>query len=135
MQLLQTFAPALAAAQADPARCSRGSRSRTPRAACCRRISRRSIGRPAAAFPFTADDIEAAHARWTADWLAWERAHDAEFKLKAAVAGTRARRVGRVAGAARELDAVEREKLDIYQRRYEEYVRIAKALQALTRSS
>jgi hypothetical protein len=32
------------------------------------------------------------------------------------------------------LDAVEREKLDSYQRRYEEYVRIAKALQALTPS-
>jgi hypothetical protein len=30
------------------------------------------------------------------------------------------------------LDAVEREKLETYQRRYEEYVRVAKALQALS---
>jgi len=29
------------------------------------------------------------------------------------------------------LDAVESEKLDLYQRRYQEYVRVAKALQAL----
>jgi hypothetical protein len=33
------------------------------------------------------------------------------------------------------VDAIEREKLDAYQRRYEEYVRVAKALQALPRSS
>ena len=34
--------------------------------------------------------------------------------------------------ARRRLDAVEREKLDLYQRRYQEYVQVAKALQALT---
>ena len=32
------------------------------------------------------------------------------------------------------LDAVESEKLDLYQRRYQEYVRVAKALQALVRT-
>jgi hypothetical protein len=32
------------------------------------------------------------------------------------------------------VEAVEREKLDIYQRRYEEYVRVSKALQTLTRT-
>jgi hypothetical protein len=31
------------------------------------------------------------------------------------------------------LDAVEQEKLEIYQRRYAEYVRVAKALQALVK--
>jgi hypothetical protein len=30
------------------------------------------------------------------------------------------------------VDAVEREKLDAYQRRYQEYVQVARALQALT---
>jgi hypothetical protein len=29
------------------------------------------------------------------------------------------------------IEAIEREKLDLYQRRYEEYVRVAKALQML----
>jgi hypothetical protein len=36
-------------------------------------------------------------------------------------------------GRAR-LDAIEREKLDLYQRRYAEYVRTAKALQTLITS-
>ena len=36
-------------------------------------------------FPFGKDRLQSAHAQWTADWLAWERTHDAEFKLKAAV--------------------------------------------------
>ena len=79
-------------------------------------------------FPFNADMISAAHARWTADWLAWEGTHDATYKLKAAEAEEQ---VDTPAGRAR-LDAVEREKLDLYQRRYEEYVRVAKALQKLT---
>jgi hypothetical protein len=79
-------------------------------------------------FPFSADVIAAAHARWTTDWLAWERIHDATYKLKAAEAEEQ---VDTPAGRAR-LDAVEREKLDLYQRRYEEYVRVAKSLQKLT---
>ena len=80
-----------------------------------------------AAFPFSADVISAAHARWTADWLAWELTHAATYKLKTAVAEHELESPG---GRAR-LDAVEREKLDAYQRRYEEYIRVAKALQKL----
>ena len=60
-------------------------------------------------FPFTRDFIAAAHSRWTADWLAWEKAHVEAGKV----------------------DAAERDKLELYQRRYEEYVRVGKALQAL----
>ena len=47
---------------------------------------------------------------------------------------TRARRGcrHRLYGRAR-LDAVEQEKLDLYQQHYEEYTRIAKGLQALIR--
>jgi len=93
----------------------------------------RTIGRP---FPFSNDEVQAAHAQWTADWLAWERTHDAEYKLKAAAievewgvqpSTSDARPLLRA-----RLDAVEREKLDLYQRRYQEYVQVAKALQALT---
>ena len=60
-------------------------------------------------FPFTREFIAAAHARWTADWLTWEKAHVEAGKA----------------------DAAERDKLELYQRRYEEYVRVGKALQAL----
>jgi len=84
-----------------------------------------------ATFPFTGEQIQAAHARWTAEWLAWERAHDADYKLRAAaveheMGGSLATPYGRA-----RLEAVEREKLDRYQQRYEEYTRVSKALKAL----
>ena len=82
-------------------------------------------------FPFSRQAIEEAHARWTADWLAWERAHDAEFKGRAAVAEQQVADAGGSAAARAVLESVEREKLDHYQRRYQEYVQVAKALQAL----
>lgn len=83
-------------------------------------------------FPFSGDVIAAAHARWTADWLAWERTHDAAYKLKAMEA-QQALHAGADQTVARaKLDAIEREKLDAYQRRYEDYVRVAKALQQLS---
>jgi hypothetical protein len=107
----------------------------------CAEIDRAFGGR----FPFSDEDLERAHGRWTADWLAWERTHDGVYKLKAAealaalAAATAASdRSGRTdeaqaacAFARARVDDVERDKLDLYQRRYEEYVRTAKALQAL----
>jgi hypothetical protein len=84
-----------------------------------------------AAFPFSKEKIEAAHARWTADWLAWELAHDVEYKVKAAAAEAEVAASGGSLLARARLDGVEREKLARYQQRYEEYVRIAKALQGL----
>ena len=80
------------------------------------------------AFPFSHDQLQAAHAQWTADWLAWERTHDAEYKLKAAVVEQDIAVAGTSAVLRARLDAVESEKLDLYQRRYQEYVRVAKAL-------
>jgi hypothetical protein len=77
--------------------------------------------------------VQAAHARCTADWLAWERSHDAEYKLRAAAleqALAAASESEKPLARAR-LDAIEREKLERYQQRYEEYIRTAKALQAL----
>ena len=82
-------------------------------------------------FPFTPEQIQAAHAQWTADWLAWERTHDAEYKLKAAHAAAELSASGASDVARGKVDAIEREKLDLYQRRYADYVRTAKALQAL----
>ena len=85
-------------------------------------------------FPFTKEQVEAAHADWTTDWLAWERAHDAAYKLKVAEIE---HELGNASAASAppfvraRLDVIEREKLDLYQRRYQEYVRISKALKAL----
>ena len=84
-----------------------------------------------ARFPFTSEQVQAAHARWSSEWLAWERAHDGEYKLKAAAAEAEMLAAGQTPIAKARLDAVEREKLELYQRRYEEYVRVSKALQKL----
>ncbi len=84
------------------------------------------------AFPFTSSHAQAAHAQWTADWLAWERTHDAEYKLKAAAAEQELVASGGAAAQRAKLDAIESEKLDLYQRRYAEYVRVSKALQGLS---
>jgi hypothetical protein len=86
-------------------------------------------------FPFSPEQVQAAHAHWTADWLGWERTHDAEFKLKAAAIeqelASKPESSGPSTVLRARLDAVEREKLDSYQRRYQEYVEVAKALQGL----
>ena len=84
-------------------------------------------------FPFTQAQVQDAHARWTASWLAWERSHDGEYALKASALQEELTRAGDVTtplGRAR-VAALEREKLERYQDRYQEYIRAAKALQAL----
>ena len=131
--LLTVFAPAVAAAVSDP----RAVLAWQPLAAAARTLYPKEFADLDRAFgstfPFSTDAIERAHARWTADWLAWERRHDADFKLKAAtVEHELGGEVNSLFGRAR-LDAVEREKLDLYQQHYEEYTRIAKGLQALIR--
>ena len=129
LEILAVFAPALGAAESDP----RTLLVWQPLARTARQLfpdEFAALDRASGAvFPFSDQVVQAAHARWTADWLAWERTHDAEFKLKAAaVEGELIQSGGSPIVRAR-LDAVEREKLDRYQRRYEEYVRVAKALQ------
>jgi hypothetical protein len=130
-RLLALLAPGRAAAQSDPRALlvwqpiASMARQLFPDAAVA--LDRTSSG----TFPFTAEQIHAAHAQWTADWLAWERTHDAEYKLKAAQASADLAMSGGSEVARGKVDVIEREKLDLYQRRYAEYVRIAKALQAL----
>ncbi len=128
LMLLQLFAPAIASACGDP----RLLIAWQPIANGARQLYPAEFARLDAAFagtfPFTAAQIDAAHARWTAEWLAWERAHDAQYKMKAIEiehqqadpAVVRAR-----------LDSNEREKLELYQRKYEEYIRVARTLQAM----
>jgi hypothetical protein len=131
LELLSIFAPAVSAADGDP----RALLVWEPIARMARQLfpeELAALDRAAgAAFPFTAGRIQAAHARWTADWLAWERAHDAEYKMKALEIEQELLASGGSAVVRGRLDAVESEKLERYQRRYEEYVRVAKALQAL----
>lgn len=131
LQILSLFAPGVAAAASDP----RSLLVWQPLAATARALfpdDFAAIDRAAGApFPFSRDQVEAAHARWSADWLAWEQAHDAEYKLKASAAEEELRVSSGSAVVRARLDSVEREKLDRYQRRYEEYTRVSKALKHL----
>ena len=131
LQLLELFTRGIAAADADP----RALLVWQPIARAVRGLfpdETAAIDRAAGStFPFDRSRLQAAHAAWTADWLAWERTHDAEYKLKAAAAEHDAAASGGSALGRARVDSIEREKLEKYQRRYEEYVRVAKALQAL----
>ena len=132
LQITALFAPGIAAVRDDP----RALLTWQPLAAHVRTLFPeefaaldRAAGEP---FPFSPERIQAAHARWTADWLAWERAHDAQSKLKAAEAAHDLATSGGAPLMRARCDAVEQEKLEVYQRRYEDYIRVAKALQALS---
>lgn len=86
-----------------------------------------------ARFPFPQEVVERAHAKVSSDWLAWEKAHDEEYRLKAAAAEQDlASASGETAALARaRLERIQHEKIERYQQRYEEYIRAARALQAL----
>lgn len=126
--LLALFAPAFVDVQRDP----RAFLVWQPLASTARELfpsESAALDRAAGGrFPFSPEQIQGAHGQWTADWLAWERSHDATYKRKAASAALAAGDPATVRG---EMEAIEQEKLDLYQRRYAEYVRIAKALQSL----
>ena len=130
--LLTTFAPAAAAAQLEPKHLlvwyplAQSSRKLFPDA--FKDLDAAAGG----TFPFTKEQLKAAHSRWTADWLAWERAHDAEYSLKTAhVQDEIDRAQGQASPLLRtRLAAIEQQKLERYQQRYEEYIKTAKALAA-----
>ncbi|OFW30648.1 MAG: hypothetical protein A3H97_24125 [Acidobacteria bacterium RIFCSPLOWO2_02_FULL_65_29] len=132
LQLISVFAPGIAAAADDP----RALLTWQPLASTARHLFPAEFaaidGAGGGRFPFTTEEIEAAHARWSTDWLAWERSHDAAYKLKAAEIERELASGGTTATRAR-LEAVEREKIDLYQQRYSEYVRVSKALYGLTK--
>jgi hypothetical protein len=135
LAIVQLFAPALDAVQKDPRvllvwqPLARAIRQLYPLESAA--VDRASGG----AFPFGRDLMAAAHARWTADWLSWEQSHDADYKLKTASLQHELAGAADAPVARARLDALEREKLALYQRRYEEYTRVAKALQALATTS
>jgi hypothetical protein len=131
VELLALFAPAIAAAETDVRALlvwqplARTARALFPEE--CAALDQAS----GQVFPFSRARLEAAHAAWTASWLSWERSHDAEYKLKAEAAQYDLAASGGDALARGRLEAIEREKLDLYQRRYEEYIKVAKALHGL----
>jgi hypothetical protein len=133
LKVFATFAPAARAASEDP----RALLAWAPLARTARTLfpdefadlDRASGG--SGSFPFGRDRIEAAHAQWTSDWLTWEAAHAAEYKSKAVALQEELDSGSPAPGLRARLEAVERDKLDQYQRHYQEYVRVAKALQQL----
>jgi hypothetical protein len=130
-QLLATFASAAAAVQHDPQKLLawyplvRTSRALFPDA--FKDLDAASGG----SFPFTREQIQNAHSRCTAEWLAWERAHDAEYSVKTAEVQDVIDRSSATPLLRTRLAALEQQKLALYQQRYEEYIKTAKALAAL----
>jgi hypothetical protein len=131
LQLIALFAPAVVQAASDP----RAIVAWHPVVTTARTLypdDFAALDRAAGArFPFHDDQIQNAHARWTAEWLAWEYAHDGTYKLKTAEAEADFEASGGTSLARARLDAIEREKLELYQVRYEQYVKVAKALMGL----
>ena len=84
-------------------------------------------------FPIPRKVLEDTHAKWTAEWLAWERQHDADFRKRTSVLQAELEATGHEHtpdGHAR-MAALEDEKLQSYQQRYEEYVLVGKGLTGL----
>ncbi len=129
--LLATFAPASAAVLQDP----RQLLAWYPLAQTSRKLfpdAFKELDQAAGGvFPFTKQQLQAAHARCSSEWLAWERAHDAEVSLKTAQVQDEIDRAGQASPLLRtRLAAIEQQKLERYQQRYEEYIKTAKALSA-----
>ena len=131
VDLIGLFAPGVAAVAEDP----RALLAWYPLAATARRLHPSEFAAIDQAygsqFPFPVEQLQAAHSRWTAEWLAWERTHDADYKLKASLLAHELGDTAMSAEGRARLNAIESEKLDRYQRRYEEYTRVARGLQAL----
>ena len=134
LELLATFGPVAERARSDP----RVLVAWYPTAEAARRLFPEAFAALDESvtdrFPFGATQLEAAHARWTAEWLEWERDHDAEYERKSeAIVAEIDRSAGAASAPTRaRLETLEREKLERYQRRYEEYVRTSRALAKLT---
>jgi hypothetical protein len=131
-KMLATFAPGVVAVRGDPLALI----SWYPLAETARRlfpeVFREIDHASGTRFPFSREQVQSAHAQCTADWLAWELRHDAAYKLKAAELDREAALDGAAGSILRaRIEQVEREKLELYQQRYTEYVRVAKALAAL----
>jgi hypothetical protein len=133
LAIVHTFGPAQAAVQNDPKQLL----AWHPLAEATRKLFPAAFAALDSAtgtrFPFSKELVERAHARVSSEWLAWEKAHDEEYRIKGAAAEQEiVAAAGEAAALARaRLDRIQHEKIERYQQRYEEYVRTAKALHAL----
>jgi hypothetical protein len=133
IQLLKMFAPAIVRARENPCEmvawsdAARGARTSFPDA------FRKLEAVNGARYPFSHEMVEEAHAQWTTQWLAWEQKHDLEYKQKAGVVEQEVDRADAAQAALTRtrLEAIQDEKLQKYQQRYEHYVKVSKALAAL----
>ena len=128
--LLATFGPAVAKVQVEPRELVAWASVATTARALFPDSFRELDAASGARFPFPGTVIEDAHARWTTQWLAWEREHDLEYRRQASrVEAELARASTEDAPRLRgQLEAIEQEKLQRYQARYEEYVRVGRAM-------
>ncbi|MEE2635855.1 MAG: hypothetical protein VYE68_01305 [Acidobacteriota bacterium] len=133
LSLCATFGPPIERAQSDP----RVLLAWYPVACAMRRQFAEAFAAlsadPSKPFPWSPADIEAAHARWTADWLEWERHQDVEHRTMTADIETKLERAEAttIPGLKTRLEHLEQQKLEHYQRRYEEYVGVSRALKKL----
>ena len=136
VQLLGIFGPAIAQARRDPRDLTAWSEVAEAARKLFPEVFQQLDSVSGDKFPFSSALVEAAHARWTADWLAWERQHDLENKQRvSAVEAELDRGAERDVSLLRErLDAIEQEKLQTYQQHYEDYVRVGKAIAELDNS-
>ena len=133
LEMLALFGPGVARVQVEPrelvpwSQVAASARALFPEA--FRELDEASGGH----FPFSPDLIESVHARWTTQWLAWERDHDLEYKRRAAEVEVELEGASpaRSSVLRARLAEVEQEKLLRYQERYEEYVRVGKAIGGL----
>ena len=134
LELLAIFAPVAERARSDP----RVLLAWYPAAEAARRVFPEAFAAIDQAgpgrFPFGATQVEAAHARWTTDWLEWEGNQDAAHRQQIETIEAE-HELSTDAVSRIRLEVLEREKLGRYQRRYEEYVRISRALGELTGST
>lgn len=133
LDLLALFGPSVARVQAEPRELVPWSQVATSARVLFPEAFRELDGASGGRFPFSAELIESVHARWTTQWLAWERDHDLEYKRRRAEleAELEGALPARSSVLRARLAEVEQEKLLRYQERYEEYVRVGKAIGGL----
>ena len=128
--VLATFGPAVAKVHVEPRALVAWASVATTARALFPDAFKELDAASGARFPFPATVIEDAHAKWTTQWLTWERDHDLECKRQTSrVEAELARASAEDApGLHSQQAAIEQEKLLRYQERYEEYVRVGRAM-------
>ena len=133
LEMLALFGPSVARVQVEPRELVPWSQVATSARALFPEAFRELDEASGGHFPFSPDLIESVHARWTTQWLAWERDHDLEYKRRGAELEVEleGESPARSSVLRARLAEVEQEKLLRYQERYEEYVRVGKAIGGL----